>query len=1103
MKKIFTYILLFFPVIIFAQTKGVYEIGLPLVRNFSPFEYKAFSQNWGFVQDKRGVLYFANGDGVLEYDGVQWHVIPITNDYMVSSLAIDSSDRVYVGSTGEFGYLAPTKNGVLKYVSLLDKFDKNDKNFDYIFNIRITSSGLYFVSDEKLYKWDGKKIHTWHIKKSSNCYKYGNRILLWQKGVGLKYLKNDTITKINNGEFFSNISINNILPYSNKKMLIVSKDSGLYIMSNPFTLSNHDYPVVYKFYNQADYFIKHNQLLNCARLKNGYYAFATLFGGTVIMDRDGNLAQVLDKKAGIQNETHNAVGEDQQNAIWLSLDNGIARVDASSPISFWNDDKGLKGSVMSITRFNGGLFVGTWQGVFYHDYSPGKYSISEEGLNTDISQFKLLKGIRSTSWDLLVVKNEKNALKNKLLVATSSGVYEVENYTAKQLTKSKAIKIYHYQKDPSKIFIAAEDGLLCLSVKYSGDEILFEIEDSIKGLNDKIISIVEDGSGKMWISTQFSGIYLLEFNKWTGNRISLPLKEKQTYTLTQFEEAASGLPSISPSIYKIQNEIYFLLEEGVYKPVEVKQNGKNPSVKFRKVISSALKFYNKGIFINMLSEDSMGNLWIQFTDNNYKTKSIAKAAIQKNGIYQVSLIPFKPIPQVEIYSIYAENNGITWFGGDDGMVRYDGTSKYKYNVNFNTLIRKVILERDSVLFGGTFYTVFNDSGEYSGLSINQTEELKPQVAFNYNSITFEFTATTFFNEKSRMFKVFLEGFDKKWSDWTLETKKEYTNLPPGSYIFHVKAKNIFDTESPETTYEFEILPPWYRTWFAYFIYIVGFVLFIRMVLKYSNKRLKDAKLKLEELVNERTNEINSQKNELEKEKEKSDKLLLNILPFRIAKELKENGNAKTKYFEMATVLFSDFKDFTIIAQQLEPQELIAELNRSFVFFDNVCVRHNIEKIKTVGDSYMCAGGVPIKNKTNPVDVVLAAFEMRDFIARLKKEQSAKGRTLWKIRIGVHSGEIISGVVGKKKFAYDIWGDTVNTASRLEQTSLPNKINISGVTYEHVKDFFECTYRGKIPVKHKGEIDMYFAERIKPELSVDDEGRVPNQKFWDLYEQLTV
>jgi class 3 adenylate cyclase len=1107
MIRCFRYILflmivfLFLPFFMQAQTKDLYEIGLPLVRNFAPKEYKGFSQNWGFAQDKRGILYFANGDGVLEYDGVEWKVIKLTNEYTAFSLAIDSTSRIYVGSTSEFGYLAPAKNGELKYVSLLDKFEVSDRKFKYVRNIFITKSGVFFIAGEKLFRWNGTSLKSWPLVKPCNFYKYGDHIFIWEKASGLKCLVSDTIEKVKSGEFFINFSIQNILPYPKNKMLIVSKDSGLYIMSDPFKLKKNVFPEIYKFYNQADYFILHNQLLHSTGLKNGYFAFSTLRGGTAIMDSAGSLVQILDKKAGLQNETHNSADEDQQNAIWLSLDNGLTRADISSPVSFWNDDMGLKGSVLSVIRFKGKIYVGTWQGLFYHDFSLETYSVNEDDLNTDISQFKLQKEIRSTTWDLLVVKNSKKTSKDKLLVATSGGVYEADNYYGNLVAKGTAIKFYRYQKDSSKIFVGTDEGLLCLSVGYSGDELTFTNEGLFDNISEKIISIAEDDEGKVWISTEFAGVYLLEFKKWTDNKISLPLNDELSYKLTHFDTLA-GLPTGYTSIYKIRNKMYFMSEDGVYLPVEEKKGNKLLAVKFEKVVNPALDFYYRGVFINMLSEDVHGNLWIQFTDNNFSTKTIAKAVLQKDSTYMMSFIPFKTVPSMELYSIFPEENGIAWFGGDDGLIRYDGSSKFEYNLNFNALIRKVILERDSVLFAGTYYTDINDSGECSGLTLEQPEFMKPEISYAYNSITFEYAATTYYSESSRRYKIYLEGFDKKWSDWTLETKKEYTNLPPGSYKFHVIAKNIFDTESTEAVYEFEIRPPWYRTWFAYFVYLIGFVFFIRAVLRYSNKRLREAKLKLEDLVNERTNEINNQKKEIEKEKEKSDKLLLNILPFKVAEELKVQGHATTKFFDMVTVMFSDFKDFTVIAQQLDPQDLISELNRCFVFFDDVCVRHNVEKIKTVGDSFMCAGGVPIKNRSNPVDVVLAAFEMRDFITRLKKEQSVKGRTLWKVRIGIHTGEIISGVVGKKKYAYDIWGDTVNTASRMEQSCQPNKINISGVTYEYVKDFFECTYRGKIPVKHKGDIDMYFAECIKKDLSVDDEGRIPNQKFWELYEQLS-
>jgi adenylate cyclase len=197
-------------------------------------------------------------------------------------------------------------------------------------------------------------------------------------------------------------------------------------------------------------------------------------------------------------------------------------------------------------------------------------------------------------------------------------------------------------------------------------------------------------------------------------------------------------------------------------------------------------------------------------------------------------------------------------------------------------------------------------------------------------------------------------------------------------------------------------------------------------------------------------------------------------------------------------MFADFSGFTMIAEKMDPEELIAELDKCFVYFDEVCVRHHLEKIKTVGDSYMCAGGVPISNTTNPVDIVLAAMEMLTFI-----ENSPAGSTgiKWQIRFGIHTGEIVAGVVGKNKFAYDIWGDTVNTASRLESSGEPNKINISGATYRYVKDFFDVNYRGKVAAKHKGEIDMNFVEGIKKELSLDEENSIPNKLFLEMYEKL--
>jgi class 3 adenylate cyclase len=283
---------------------------------------------------------------------------------------------------------------------------------------------------------------------------------------------------------------------------------------------------------------------------------------------------------------------------------------------------------------------------------------------------------------------------------------------------------------------------------------------------------------------------------------------------------------------------------------------------------------------------------------------------------------------------------------------------------------------------------------------------------------------------------------------------------------------------------------------------------------------KDANRKLEEKVKERTAEIEQQKEEIEtqrdnlaelndeisrqnkmvelsnyelseknefiqeqhklieEEKAKSDELLLNILPEQTANELKEKGYATPQHYELVSVLFTDFKGFTKLAEKITPQEVIEELNYCFTAFDKILEKHNLEKIKTIGDAYMAAGGIPIANRTNPIDAVRAGLEMQAFMAQWKKQKEAEGLPVWELRLGIHTGEIIAGVVGKKKFAYDIWGDTVNLASRMESGGEANKVNISGGTYELIKDHFVCEYRGKLNAKNKGYVDMYFVSAPK-------------------------
>ncbi len=214
---------------------------------------------------------------------------------------------------------------------------------------------------------------------------------------------------------------------------------------------------------------------------------------------------------------------------------------------------------------------------------------------------------------------------------------------------------------------------------------------------------------------------------------------------------------------------------------------------------------------------------------------------------------------------------------------------------------------------------------------------------------------------------------------------------------------------------------------------------------------------------------------IEYEKDRSEELLLNIIPAEMAEELKERGSATPKHYEMVTVMFTDFKGFSRIAEQLSPEELVAELDFYFHAFDKIIDKHKIEKIKTIGDAYMCAGGIPVANTTNPSDVVKAGLEIKEFMEKKNFEKKARGEDCWELRIGIHTGPVIAGVVGKNKFAYDIWGDAVNIASRAESNGIPGKVNISGCTYQLIKNEYKCSFRGQIQAKNKGGIDMYIVE----------------------------
>lgn len=230
------------------------------------------------------------------------------------------------------------------------------------------------------------------------------------------------------------------------------------------------------------------------------------------------------------------------------------------------------------------------------------------------------------------------------------------------------------------------------------------------------------------------------------------------------------------------------------------------------------------------------------------------------------------------------------------------------------------------------------------------------------------------------------------------------------------------------------------------------------------------------------------------ERQKTRGILLNMMPEEMVEELMGVGYAGPRSFSAATIMFTDFKGFSKSCEHLTPKQIVDSLDFFFSTFDDIVDRHVIEKIKTIGDAYMCVGGLPIRNRTHPIDVVMAALEIKHFMATYLRDNPKLGLPDWQLRIGIHTGPLVAGMVGKKKLAYDIWGDSVNVASRMESAGEPGLINISSSTYERVKEYFECTPRGSISIKNHQNVDMYFLDRFKPEFSKDRDGCFPNDKF---------
>lgn len=841
--------------------RHVKEIGIPYFKNYSPKEHGGDVQNWAIAQDERGVMYFGNNSGVLEYDGVSWRLIPVKTGSVVRALALAADGRIYVGAQSTIGFLAPDAIGQLQYVSLLDSIPPEARDFVEIAKVYATKSGVYFQAFDRLFLWSNGRMRLWRPDHPFHISFVLNDVLyIRQPGVGLLQMAGDSLQLIRDGEKFSELRIYMMLPFGDNKILIGTREQGLFVYDGVKALP---------FPTEIDAFLLENQLYHGVMLANGEVALATLRGGVAIIDRSGRLQLLLDKDAGLQDNNVWLLASDAQQGLWLALNNGIARVETPSPLALFDERSGLRGSVESTLRHRGTLYVATHQGVFY--LKPAVVSPRSPAISR--AAFQPIRGIAEQCWALL-------SAGETLLAATHAGVYQIEGAQARLLRESAghSYALYRSKKDTTLIYVGLENGLALL--RFNPKTRQWSEAGEVNGVEVEVRDMAETANGILWLGTRSQGY------------LRVDLSDGLAHPPIQIFDRRHGLPEDYgwASLIALTGREVFATSKGLLRFDEKAQRFL-PDTTFGAIYADSAHSTGEA------AVDHNDNLWLQ--SGSGTAQQLGVAVRQPNGSYVWQYSPFARLSDFTIWDIYCEREetlmgvGNTWIGGPEGLVRYDAAAQKDYAVNFSALLRRVItVNGDSVLFGGT------------GINEDALTMASPLPYLN-NSLRFEFSASSYDNESVNRFQYYLENFDKGWSAWTKETKKDYTNISEGRYRFHVRAKNAYDHVSAEAVYSFKILPPWYRNWWAYLIYLslAGFGVY--GLIKYRTQQLVQRSRALEEIVQQRTEKVRQQTEELETLDDIVKKINREVDLENVLRSLLDQGLKLFPQAEKASVLLYD------------------------------------------------------------------------------------------------------------------------------------------------------------------------------------------------------
>ena len=777
------------------------ESGRMFHQNFMPSDYDAHAQNWAILEDENGLIYVGNGNGVLEFDGVEWNVIEVTGGLVVRSLALGTDNRIFAGSVNDFGEIVADSLGRSVYRSLAEDIPADLQDFEDVWEIQTTRNGVFFRTRTAIFHVD--RQDSLHIYKPENRFERLHKVddILYSVDldIGLKKLEGDNFIQVEEGDLFVGKAIWYMNRQPDGSILILTRD-GTYLYDG-YTFQSFEADITPILGEMSVY--------NVTEIEGVGYAIATILGGVYISDYPGNILRKFGADKLPTTQVSNVMA-DRLNNLWITTTNGISRIELSNPLTYFDSALNIPAGVEGVVRHDGTLFVSTSAAVYYLDNSA---------TTSTLSQFVVIPSTTNSHRRFL-------STEHGLLLTSNTGLVQVHrNGSRIVIPDYEALNISRSAFDPDLFLLSHIDGVVLF--RYENGN--WVVEKELEGVTEQVFSVVQGKDGIIWIGTEFQGLIRVD-----------PGTDESDMQIDRYDpQEHFGSRMIKVAL--IEGEPVLLTGTGIYKP----SDSRNQDSPFTPLYSEIQESVDDPISFSRLVQGFDGRYWAYtnrgngfITNLNNPAETFTTAALGR-------------IPASSTQSIFPETDGTVWIGDQNGLFRYNSQSDYPAGIPFEAFVRSVLNAEDQ-LFGG------NTAGAFAPLTLT----------FRLNDLRFRFGTNFFDDVSSIQFQTRLSGFDENWSAWSSETYRSYTNLPHGDFTMQVRAMNTYGEISNAGEFAFTILPPWWRTWWAYTLYLILFAGFLFGVDRNRLRSLRKREAELEAIVNERTEELQEEKKITEAQAEK-------------------------------------------------------------------------------------------------------------------------------------------------------------------------------------------------------------------------------------------